>query len=92
MTTMALVFGMWPLAAQREEGAEIYAGMANVIIGGMLSSTLLSLVVVPCMYAYFDDLQSLIKRLWTHRSLRIRPSTPVEVAPPPQLGQAGRKV
>ncbi len=53
MTTMALVFGMMPLALKLEEGSEIYVGMATVIIGGMLSSTFLSLLVVPCMYTYF---------------------------------------
>jgi HAE1 family hydrophobic/amphiphilic exporter-1 len=72
MTTMALVCGMLPLAAKLEEGSEIYGGMATVIIGGMLSSTLLSLLVVPCMYTYFDDLQRLVKRLWSWRPHRAR--------------------
>jgi hydrophobic/amphiphilic exporter-1 (mainly G- bacteria), HAE1 family len=73
MTTLALVFGMLPLALQLEEGSEIYAGMATVMIGGMLSSTILSLLVVPCMYTYFDDLQGLIKRLWARVPLGARP-------------------
>jgi len=67
MTTVALVCGMAPLALQLEEGSEIYSGMATVIIGGMISSTLLSLLVVPCMYTYFDDFQLLIKRVWAWR-------------------------
>jgi HAE1 family hydrophobic/amphiphilic exporter-1 len=71
MTTMALVFGLLPLASGIEEGSELYTGMATVIIGGMLSSTLLSLVVVPCMYTYFDDLQSLLLRI-----IRWRPVLP----------------
>ncbi|MCC7369360.1 MAG: efflux RND transporter permease subunit [Chloroflexi bacterium] len=70
MTTVALVAGLTPLAIGLEEGSETYKGMASVIIGGMLSSTLLSLLVVPCMYTYFDDLQRLIVRLWRWRPFR----------------------
>jgi HAE1 family hydrophobic/amphiphilic exporter-1 len=70
MTTLALMFGMLPLALKLEEGGELYAGMATVIIGGMLSSTLLSLVVVPCMYTYFDDFQSLVGRVVRWRPFR----------------------
>jgi HAE1 family hydrophobic/amphiphilic exporter-1 len=71
MTTMALVFGLLPLATGLEEGSELYTGLATVIIGGMLSSTLLSLVIVPCMYTYFDDLQSMLLRI-----VRWRPALP----------------
>jgi hypothetical protein len=67
MTTVALVAGLMPLAIGLEEGSETYKGMASVIIGGMLSSTFLSLLVVPCMYTYFDDFQSLILRMWGWR-------------------------
>jgi HAE1 family hydrophobic/amphiphilic exporter-1 len=95
MTTMALVFGMLPLAAKLEEGSELYGGMATVIIGGMLSSTLLSLLVVPCMYTYFDDLQTLLRRLWAWRPFRSRPPAADEalVPPPsePQLEEVGRR-
>jgi hydrophobic/amphiphilic exporter-1 (mainly G- bacteria), HAE1 family len=76
MTTMALVCGMMPLALKLEEGSEIYVGMATVIIGGMLSSTFLSLLVVPCMYTYFDDFQTLIVRLFQWRPFRRRPKSP----------------
>ena len=80
MTTVALVAGLMPLALGLEEGSETYKGMASVIIGGMLSSTLLSLLVVPCMYTYFDDLQRLILRLWHWRPFRSREKV---VAGPP---------
>lgn len=83
MTTTALVFGLLPLAAKLEAGSEIYGGMATVIIGGMLSSTLLSLVVVPCMYTYFDDLQHGLQRLWHWRPRRRRPA-PVPLPAPAQ--------
>ncbi|MCC6174532.1 MAG: efflux RND transporter permease subunit [Chloroflexi bacterium] len=72
MTTVALVVGLMPLALGLEEGSEVYKGMASVIIGGMLSSTLLSLLVVPCMYTYFDDFQALIGRAWRWRPFRRR--------------------
>jgi hypothetical protein len=61
------VAGLMPLATGLEEGSETYKGMASVIIGGMLSSTFLSLLVVPCMYTYFDDFQTLIVRAWGWR-------------------------
>jgi hypothetical protein len=62
MTTATIVFAMLPLAAKLEEGAESRAPMAVVVIGGVLSSTFLTLVFVPVMYSYFDDLQSLFGR------------------------------
>jgi HAE1 family hydrophobic/amphiphilic exporter-1 len=89
MTTAAIVFAMMPLAAQLEEGSELYAGLATVIIGGMLSSTLLSLFVVPCMYTYFDDLQGLLLRLWGWRPFRRR--APVAAGAPAD-GAARRRL
>jgi HAE1 family hydrophobic/amphiphilic exporter-1 len=93
MTTLALVFGMAPLALQLEEGSELYAAMAVVIIGGMLSSTALSLLVVPCIYTYFDDLQGLIVRAWRWRPFRrsLPPSSapPATAASRPELVGAG---
>jgi hydrophobic/amphiphilic exporter-1 (mainly G- bacteria), HAE1 family len=83
MTTTALCFGLLPLAAKIEEGSEIYAAMAIVIMGGMLSSTILSLLVVPCMYTYFDDLQNLIKRVWSWRPALPRRRAQAAPAPPP---------
>ncbi len=50
MTTMTMVVGMLPLALALGEGSEMRAGMGVVIIGGLLSSLLLSLVLVPVMY------------------------------------------
>ncbi|MBI2323028.1 MAG: efflux RND transporter permease subunit, partial [Chloroflexi bacterium] len=58
-----LIAALFPLAARLEEGSEIWSGIGVVLIGGMTSSTLLSLVVVPCMYTYFDDLQRGLRRL-----------------------------
>ncbi|HUP06974.1 MAG TPA: efflux RND transporter permease subunit, partial [Caldimonas sp.] len=48
----AMVFGMLPLALALNEGGEIQAPMGRAIIGGVITSTLLTLVVVPVLYSY----------------------------------------
>jgi HAE1 family hydrophobic/amphiphilic exporter-1 len=62
MTTFATVFGMLPLALGIGPGAELRAPMARAVIGGMLSSTLLTLVVVPVVYTIIDDVVGWIGR------------------------------
>ena len=52
MTTMAMVFGMLPLALAFNDGGEIQAPMGRAIIGGVIASTILTLVVVPVLYSY----------------------------------------
>ncbi|MCL4183500.1 MAG: efflux RND transporter permease subunit, partial [Burkholderiaceae bacterium] len=56
MTTLAMVFGMLPLALGSGQGAEQRAPLAHAVIGGVLASTLLTLLVVPVLYAVLDDL------------------------------------
>ena len=56
MTTFAMVFGMIPLALGIGEGSEQRAPMAHAVIGGIITSTLLTLVVVPVIYTDLDDL------------------------------------
>ncbi|TJZ72871.1 efflux RND transporter permease subunit [Chitiniphilus eburneus] len=56
MTTAAMVMGMLPLALAIGEGAEQRAPMAHAIIGGVITSTLLTLVVVPVVFSWLDDL------------------------------------
>jgi hydrophobic/amphiphilic exporter-1 (mainly G- bacteria), HAE1 family len=62
MTTMTLVFAMIPLALKLGAGAETRSPMAIVVLGGIITSTLLTLVLVPCTYTYLDDFQNLIMR------------------------------
>ncbi|WP_343536240.1 efflux RND transporter permease subunit [Sphingobacterium thalpophilum] len=57
MTTIAMVFGMIPIAIATGDGADMNRGLAIVIIGGLLSSLFLTLVVVPVVYSIFDSLQ-----------------------------------
>ncbi len=58
MTSCTMIFGMLPLALKLEAGAETRAPMAVVVIGALLSSTLLTLIVVPALYTVMDDLQN----------------------------------
>jgi multidrug efflux pump subunit AcrB len=52
MTTAAMVFGMMPLALALNDGGELQAPMGRAIIGGVIASTVLTLVVVPVLYSY----------------------------------------
>jgi HAE1 family hydrophobic/amphiphilic exporter-1 len=62
MTTLAMVFGMVPLAFALTEGSEQRAPMGQAVIGGVVTSSLLTLVVVPVIYCYLDDLASWARR------------------------------
>jgi HAE1 family hydrophobic/amphiphilic exporter-1 len=64
MTTLAMIFGMIPLAFAMTEGSEQRAPMGQAVIGGVITSSLLTLVVVPVVYCYMDDLSEFLKRLW----------------------------
>jgi HAE1 family hydrophobic/amphiphilic exporter-1 len=66
MTTLAMIFGMVPLAFALSEGAEQRAPMGQAVIGGVITSSLLTLVVVPVIYCYLDDLSAWARRKW-HR-------------------------
>jgi multidrug efflux pump subunit AcrB len=56
MTTLAMIFGMLPMAIGLGEGGESQAPMGRAVIGGLITSTLLTLVVVPVLYTYLDNL------------------------------------
>ena len=62
MTTLAMVGGMLPTALARTQGSEIRAPMAVTVIGGMILSTMLTLIVIPVMYTIVDD--------WWHAFLK----------------------
>ena len=71
MTTAAMVFGMLPLAFALGAGAEMRAPMARAVVGGLITSTLLTLIVVPVVYSLLDDFQAWLRARW-HRSGRNR--------------------
>jgi hydrophobic/amphiphilic exporter-1 (mainly G- bacteria), HAE1 family len=76
MTTFAMVFGMIPLALAIGAGAEQRAPMARAVIGGLITSTFLTLFVVPVMYTLLDDAAA-----WA-LSRRRAPHRPAPVDPP----------
>ena len=82
MTTLAMVFGMVPLAFALSEGSEQRAPMGQAVIGGVITSSLLTLVVVPVIYCYLDDLARWGKR----RIFRIVP-TALQPSPERPLAQ-----
>jgi len=71
MTTAAMIGGMLPLALGLGEGGETQAPMGRAIIGGVITSTLLTLVVVPILYTYLDG--------WSER-MRARRAAKASVA------------
>ncbi len=64
MTTLAMIFGMLPLAFALTEGSEQRAPMGQAVIGGVVTSSLLTLVVVPVVYCWLDDLAVWARRRW----------------------------
>jgi HAE1 family hydrophobic/amphiphilic exporter-1 len=64
MTTAAMVFGMLPLALGLGEGGKQRAPMGHAVIGGVLASTLLTLLVVPVVFTWLDDLGQRTVRWW----------------------------
>ena len=62
MTTLAMIFGMLPVAMAMGEGGGFRAPMARAVIGGLITSTMLTLLVIPVAYTYFDDFGGWMKR------------------------------
>ena len=63
MTAFSTICGMIPVAFSDSQGAEFRNAMGFLVIGGLASSTFLTLLVVPTAYTLMDDAQSFIKRL-----------------------------
>jgi HAE1 family hydrophobic/amphiphilic exporter-1 len=63
MTTVSVMAALLPIVSGVEEGSELLQSVALVLIGGLLTSTLLTLVFVPAMYTVFDDVQQVVLRL-----------------------------
>jgi HAE1 family hydrophobic/amphiphilic exporter-1 len=81
MTTVAMIFGMIPLALALGAGAEQRAPMARAVIGGLITSTLLTLFVVPVVYTMLDDVTALVTR---RKSASDRQREGVTAAPVPE--------
>jgi HAE1 family hydrophobic/amphiphilic exporter-1 len=93
MTTSTIIFAMLPLALKLEAGGESRAPMAVVIIGGVISSTLLSLLLVPVMYTLLEDAKLQVGRLvgwrpaWRQRAPQ---AVPTDVVAPGHTAPASR--
>ena len=83
MTTLAMIFGMLPIALGLGEGGGFRAPMARAVIGGLITSTMLTLVVVPVAYTYFDGMGAWVRRRVFSR--KRKPAAP-EFAPQPATG------
>jgi len=76
-----MIFGMLPLAFEIGAGAEFRAPMARAVIGGLITSTILTLIVVPVVYTYLDDAGDRFERWWT----------PKEPEPKSMAARAGQR-
>jgi len=96
MTTVAMVFGMSPIALSSAAGAEWKTGLAWALIGGLISSLLLTLVLVPVIYvkvsawrdtapAFLRSLRQVLRRWLSPRKVRNQPAGVGELAE----GEAG---
>ncbi len=79
MTTMAMIFGMLPMAIGMGDGGETQAPMGRAVIGGLITSTLLTLVVVPVLYTYLDNLPRWWKKKFGAAS-PVAPTSEVAIA------------
>ncbi len=90
MTTIAMVVGMIPVALGTGEGGGFRSPMARAVIGGLITSTMLTLIVVPVAYSYLDDLGGWFKgRFGSRRPVEdngTEAATPSGVAPAPTWG------
>jgi multidrug efflux pump subunit AcrB len=80
MTTLAMIFGMLPMAIGAGDGGETQAPMGRAVIGGVITSTLLTLVVVPVAYTYLDNLGKRATR-WFKRGHAAPVVAPVAAEP-----------
>jgi hydrophobic/amphiphilic exporter-1 (mainly G- bacteria), HAE1 family len=82
MTTLAMIFGMLPTALALGEGGEFRAPMARAVIGGLITSTLLTLIVVPVVYSFFDDFGSRVVAFLSSKNRASAPAhAPADVVP-----------
>jgi multidrug efflux pump subunit AcrB len=89
MTTIAMGAGMMPLALGMGADPSFRSPMAITVIGGLITSTLLSLLVIPAVFTYIDDLEHLLQRLMRRLRRQPAPAPASEEAAPPLRKVAG---
>ncbi len=82
MTAFTTLFGVLPIAMGRAEGLELQKPLGIVVVGGLISSTALTLIVIPVFYQIFDDFALDMKKLF-------RRKTKTETPPPIPTGKTG---
>jgi hydrophobic/amphiphilic exporter-1 (mainly G- bacteria), HAE1 family len=87
MTTAAMIFGMLPIALALGEGGGFRAPMARAVIGGLITSTLLTLLVIPVAYTYMDDLGNKVLG-WVKREKRAPAEKTAKAAKPAKGGHS----
>ena len=96
MTTSAMIFGMLPLFFALGEGAEFRAPMARAVVGGLITSTLLTLIVVPVVYTILDDIIGVAVRpeedRWPPRAPRRLSMAVLAACGPAGAGAAGHRI
>jgi hydrophobic/amphiphilic exporter-1 (mainly G- bacteria), HAE1 family len=81
MTTFALIAGMVPVALGRGEGAQFRAPLGVAVIGGVITSTFLTLLVIPTGYEILDEW-----RQWFSRKVGMKPKQMTAEHPVPAAG------
>jgi hydrophobic/amphiphilic exporter-1 (mainly G- bacteria), HAE1 family len=81
MTTLALIAGMIPVAMGIGEGADFRAPLGRAVIGGVITSTVLTLIVIPTVYEILDEWRERLFARFGRRSAVIAPP----IVPPPSL-------
>ena len=90
MTTAAMIGGMIPLALAFGAGSEQQSPMAHAVIGGIITSTVFTLVVVPVLYTYFDAWGAKVLRWMTrNKSVETAASQEAHTHPAPHVAQHG---
>ncbi len=83
MTTAAMIFGMLPMAIGVGEGGEIQAPMGRAVIGGVITSSILTLLIVPVLYTYIFGFTRRLKA-WRNRKKRAHVPVPTPALQPEQ--------
>ena len=85
MTTLTMIFGMMPIALSSASGSEWKTGLAWVLIGGLTSSLILTLVIVPVVYSKIEELRISIPAFFKKTVGRIKKEKAEEIDGEPEL-------
>jgi len=78
MTVSTAVLGLLPMAVDQSEGSNLWSPLAITVVGGLITSTVLTLMFVPCVYLIFNDIITTIKQFWSWIKRKLFGSPPVQ--------------